>query len=172
MIKNIFIVVVGLALIAALYAFIKPSLPHLGAPVACTMEAKLCPDGSSVGRTGPNCEFAQCPGGDAAPVKPAPGQVMFQCAGGKSITATFKDKAVEFYVSDGRSLTFNLKQVPTDNTGAVEAKYASDDGKTVLWVSEQSAFLEENGKTTFSACVLAPAEFPNIDASSEPPLPN
>ncbi len=29
--------------------------------VACTMEAKLCPDGSSVGRTGPNCEFASCP---------------------------------------------------------------------------------------------------------------
>ncbi|MFA6446768.1 MAG: TspO/MBR family protein [Patescibacteria group bacterium] len=30
-------------------------------PVACTMEAKLCPDGSAVGRTGPNCEFAACP---------------------------------------------------------------------------------------------------------------
>ena len=30
-------------------------------PVACTMEAKLCPDGSSVGRSGPKCEFAPCP---------------------------------------------------------------------------------------------------------------
>ncbi len=29
--------------------------------VACTMEAKICPDGSSVGRSGPNCEFAECP---------------------------------------------------------------------------------------------------------------
>jgi len=29
--------------------------------VACTMEAKMCPDGSAVGRTGPNCEFAPCP---------------------------------------------------------------------------------------------------------------
>lgn len=29
--------------------------------VFCTMEAKLCPDGSYVGRTGPNCEFTQCP---------------------------------------------------------------------------------------------------------------
>ena len=28
---------------------------------ACTMEAKLCSDGSYVGRTGPNCEFAPCP---------------------------------------------------------------------------------------------------------------
>jgi hypothetical protein len=32
------------------------------AEVACTMEAKLCPDGSAVGRTGPRCEFAPCPG--------------------------------------------------------------------------------------------------------------
>ena len=29
--------------------------------IACTMEAKLCPDGSAVGRAGPNCEFAACP---------------------------------------------------------------------------------------------------------------
>jgi hypothetical protein len=30
---------------------------------ACTMEAKLCPDGvTSVGRQGPSCEFAPCPG--------------------------------------------------------------------------------------------------------------
>jgi len=28
---------------------------------ACTQEAKLCSDGSSVGRTGPNCEFVACP---------------------------------------------------------------------------------------------------------------
>jgi len=30
-------------------------------PRACTMEAKICPDGSAVGRVGPNCEFAPCP---------------------------------------------------------------------------------------------------------------
>ena len=29
--------------------------------VFCTQEAKLCPDGSYVGRTGPKCEFAECP---------------------------------------------------------------------------------------------------------------
>src|SRR6185437_3005515 len=32
-----------------------------GSQQACTMEAKVCPDGSTVGRTGPNCEFAACP---------------------------------------------------------------------------------------------------------------
>lgn len=28
---------------------------------ACTMDAKICPDGSAVGRSGPKCEFAACP---------------------------------------------------------------------------------------------------------------
>jgi hypothetical protein len=27
----------------------------------CTQDVKICPDGSYVGRTGPNCEFAACP---------------------------------------------------------------------------------------------------------------
>ena len=31
-------------------------------PVACTLDAKICPDGSSVGRVGPDCEFEPCPG--------------------------------------------------------------------------------------------------------------
>jgi hypothetical protein len=35
--------------------------PGDGNHVACTMEAKLCPDGSAVGRSGPNCEFSPCP---------------------------------------------------------------------------------------------------------------
>lgn len=30
-------------------------------PVACTLEAKICPDGSYVGRIAPSCEFAPCP---------------------------------------------------------------------------------------------------------------
>lgn len=30
-------------------------------PVACTQETKICSDGSSVSRSGPKCEFAECP---------------------------------------------------------------------------------------------------------------
>ncbi len=37
-------------------------------PQVCSQEAKICPDGTSVGRSGPNCEFAACP--DVS--KPAP----------------------------------------------------------------------------------------------------
>ncbi len=32
---------------------------------ACTLEARLCSDGSYVTRSGPSCEFAACPGGTA-----------------------------------------------------------------------------------------------------------
>lgn len=32
--------------------------------IACTQDAKICPDGSAVGRVPPNCEFAPCPGQD------------------------------------------------------------------------------------------------------------
>ena len=45
--------------------------------VACTQEAKLCPDGAYVGRVGSNCEFAPCPnarsaqGGTQPPRPPA-----------------------------------------------------------------------------------------------------
>ena len=38
---------------------------------ACTRELKICPDGTGVGRTGPNCEFAPCPGeGEQDPPEP------------------------------------------------------------------------------------------------------
>lgn len=30
-------------------------------PVACTADAKICPDGTGVGRSAPSCEFDPCP---------------------------------------------------------------------------------------------------------------
>jgi hypothetical protein len=32
-----------------------------GEQTYCTQDAKLCPDGSYVGRVAPTCEFAECP---------------------------------------------------------------------------------------------------------------
>lgn len=36
----------------------------------CTADAKLCPDGSYVGRTGPSCQFAACPTGNGTSTPP------------------------------------------------------------------------------------------------------
>lgn len=66
---------VGLAIIivvilgVVLYMVYSEDTVTTNEPVACTQEAKLCPDGSYVGRTGPECEFAACPsaGDDSTP---------------------------------------------------------------------------------------------------------
>lgn len=47
--------------ILSTFKFIEPEASSTPLPIACTMEAKICPDGSSVGRAGPKCEFAPCP---------------------------------------------------------------------------------------------------------------
>ncbi len=39
------------------------------------MEAKLCPDGSYIGRTGPYCEFSPCPSGNTPPTSSSGGIV-------------------------------------------------------------------------------------------------
>ncbi len=55
----IVVLIVGiLALGGGIYYFLVKNSQK---PVACTQEVKICPDGSAVGRTGPNCEFSPCP---------------------------------------------------------------------------------------------------------------
>jgi len=55
---------IGMVLLALItggigfYLFVSSRAPQ---ERACTEEAKFCLDGSTVGRTGPNCEFAVCP---------------------------------------------------------------------------------------------------------------
>lgn len=44
-----------------------PAVATSSIPVMCTMEAKICPDGSYVGRVGPDCHFAACPGATSTP---------------------------------------------------------------------------------------------------------
>ena len=61
--------------------------------VACTADAMVCPDGSSVGRVGPNCEFAPCPAG-ATPTSvppPAPAKTAdLLSIGGSSVLSGVK----------------------------------------------------------------------------------
>ncbi len=63
--KNIKITILILSVIAiAIVSFFittKTRPATAPGPVACTEEAKLCPDGSYVSRTGPQCQFSDCP---------------------------------------------------------------------------------------------------------------
>jgi len=54
-------IIIPIVAIAVAVGWVFFSTVKTTEPVACTMEAKLCPDGSAVGRVGPNCEFAKCP---------------------------------------------------------------------------------------------------------------
>lgn len=59
-------IIIGLAILfATLIGGYLLAAENAVKPIACTAEAKICPDGSSVGRTGPKCEFTKCP--DAIP---------------------------------------------------------------------------------------------------------
>ncbi|HLD05467.1 MAG TPA: alpha/beta fold hydrolase [Candidatus Nanoarchaeia archaeon] len=51
---------------------------------ACTLEAKVCPDGSSVGRTGLNCEFEPC----SSTTSLAPQTLVLETQDGAILTGT------------------------------------------------------------------------------------
>ena len=55
----VFIIVIGVGGFLYRNTFEHPAVAT-PEPIACTMEAKVCPDGTSVGRSGPNCAFAPC----------------------------------------------------------------------------------------------------------------
>ncbi len=65
--KHLWIWFLAVVLIVGVFLYLKSMdgqdrpLDENNDGIACTMEAKMCPDGSYVGRTGPNCEFSPCP---------------------------------------------------------------------------------------------------------------
>lgn len=74
----------------------------------------------------------------------------FSCDGGKSITATFhlpEDQFVNVNLSDGRHLI--LAHV----ISADGARYANADESVVFWTRGVTAFVTENGTTTYANCV-------------------
>jgi len=55
----IVLIIIGfLLIVGGIYYFWTKKIQK---PIVCSQEAKVCPDGSTVGRTEPNCEFAPCP---------------------------------------------------------------------------------------------------------------
>ena len=59
--------------------FPTPSPTPTTSNVACTQEAKICPDGkTSVGRVGPNCEFSPCPETDISQSSTHPDWILYK----------------------------------------------------------------------------------------------
>jgi len=79
-----------------------------------------------------------------------PKVVLFTCADSKTITATFypaDDQFVDLVMSDGTNIS-----LPRAMSGS-GARYAKDDESIVFWNKGDTAFVTQNGTTTFAECV-------------------
>lgn len=65
--SNLLIIIIFVILLGGIIFLAWLNFINEPKQTACTQEAKLCPDGSAVGRTEPNCEFAKCPEEKAQP---------------------------------------------------------------------------------------------------------
>lgn len=76
--KNLIVLIIVVILATVMY-FISGISPTYKTP--CTQEALICPDGSTVRRMGPICEFAACPKITQDPTSsPSPSiTVEYQC---------------------------------------------------------------------------------------------
>lgn len=63
--------IVALSLVLLIITMTVPAPASKPVEIACTMDAKICPDGSAVGRSGPKCEFAECPAQEQTNPKPS-----------------------------------------------------------------------------------------------------
>ena len=116
----IFLIIALLGISVGIYFYLNKKSAN-PSPVACTMEAKQCPDGSYVGRTGPNCEFTSCPKGETS---------ERQTEFGKSITMLINDKII---FPDTLSLT--LKEINDSRCRP---------GVQCIWQGELSALFDAN----------------------------
>ena len=77
-------------------------------------------------------------------------KALFTCNGGKTIQATFfpqDDIQVNLQLSDGRKVAL------PHAISASGARYATPDESMVFWNKGNTAFITENGTTTFENCV-------------------
>ncbi|MFA5000886.1 MAG: MliC family protein [Candidatus Paceibacterota bacterium] len=75
--------------------------------------------------------------------------VTFNCQDEKAIDAIFFKNRVELTLNDGRHWLLN------QTISASGARYANEDESFVFWNKGDTAFITENGVTTFANCVLA-----------------
>lgn len=122
MAKGVSVVVVVALFVIAGVAALAYFVSSNGVPdrTACTLEAKICPDGSSVGRTGPNCEFAACPTAQTSPVsaeefEPFTAGFEIYTKGTRRVfsAAMYRHQSEDEYIGDGNS---NIVIVEKDGT--------------------------------------------------------
>ncbi len=82
--------------------------------------------------------------------------VVYYCDGKKSITTTYHlpdDALVDVYLNDGQVDSDGVELSLPHVISGSGARYANADESLVFWNKGNTAFLEENGTTTYVNCV-------------------
>jgi hypothetical protein len=146
-------------------------------PVDCTLDAKICPDGTAVGRVAPDCEFAPCPG-DERPATDTPPPKHFpdspkptsqsDCTDGETREATCLDGVTTYLAEncvDGKWATVMYIRNPCETIPSPEPVDPNNGGRICpsvcvpLWELKggQCLFTDcgsgcgPDGKTTFES---------------------
>lgn len=165
-----FILIMAVVLLAVVWIFseLNKQINQPIKPLACTMEAKQCPDGSYVGRTGSKCSFAECPKPTPAPI----GEKIIKKVGEQE--GSFQIQKINADSVDG--LWYQSYPVMRDE-GAPKTLHIGDDiGYACEGVSEKLTdidfsgqiitFTRQIGKAHYGGCPICLASNTLIDTPS------
>lgn len=106
--------------------------------IACTLEAKICPDGTAVGRQGPNCEFATCP---AQPQEQVLSEIVLQprsvgLHSGSSLTFQIPEEFRIAVVAEGLGRARFMAMSPDNRLFVTDMKDLSDNAEGKIYIGE------------------------------------
>lgn len=130
----------------------RNAIEHPSQPIACPMDAEICPDGTSVSRAGLSCTFAPCP----LPNVSIPNiNIAFAIPIGFVATTTTDDASVAAYEMPIAS--------STDVNSIIIRRYAIEASSTALSTIQKTAIGGASGApvgaTSFSSTVLGTHRF-------------
>ena len=112
----------------------RNAIEHPSQPIACPMDAKLCPDGTSVGREGLSCTFPACPPPNVTLADT--GLAFALPAGYVASTATSNASVLATFVSPS---------LATTTQSIVIYQYPIDASSTALDIIQSSAINDASG---------------------------
>ncbi|MFZ2694055.1 MAG: hypothetical protein WAX85_02075 [Minisyncoccia bacterium] len=132
----------------SIYYKLKSKILVSQKPIACTQEAKLCPDGSYVGRTGSRCEFSECPL-YISPTKTTSGITGTVLLGP---TCPVMRDPPDPQCADRQYQTDKLVLLTSPGLKLVQKINSGKDGKFTVEIPPGEYSIQSSGKITFPYC--------------------
>jgi hypothetical protein len=130
----------------------RNAVEHPLQPIACPLDAEICPDGTSVSRTGNSCTFPACPPPNVTLADVA---IAFALPSGYTEMALPDEASVAAYAASDAS--------STDAARIIIRRFPIDASSTALSVIQQTAIGGASGQpisaTSFTSTVLGTHRF-------------